>query len=98
MYMCGMAESLHCSSETITVCINWLYPNTREGNGNLLQYFCLENSIDRRGWRDTVRGVTNFLIFTMSPSAEKESDFDSENFPSSRILTFMRQQQPGHGF
>ena len=55
-----MAESLHCSPEVITVCINWLYPNTREGNGNLLQYFCLENSIDRRGWRDTVHVVAEF--------------------------------------
>ena len=58
MYICiCMAESLHCSPEGITVCINWLYPNTREGNGNSLQYFCLENSIDRRGWQDTVYAV-----------------------------------------
>ena len=27
------------------------------GNGNLLQYFCLENSMDRRAWRATVHGV-----------------------------------------
>ena len=27
------------------------------GNGNLLQYSCLENSIDRGAWRDTVYGV-----------------------------------------
>ena len=25
------------------------YPG--EGNGNLLQYFCLENSMDRRAWQ-----------------------------------------------
>ena len=30
-----------------------------EGNGNLLQYSCLENSIDRRGWRVTVHGIAN---------------------------------------
>ena len=29
-----------------------------EGNGNLLQYSCLENSMDRRAWRATVHGVT----------------------------------------
>ena len=29
-----------------------------EGNGNLLQYSCLENPIDRRAWRATVHGVT----------------------------------------
>ena len=29
-----------------------------EGNGNLLQYSCLENSIHRGAWRATVHGVT----------------------------------------
>ena len=28
-----------------------------EGNGNPLQYCCLENSMDRRAWRATVHGV-----------------------------------------
>ena len=28
-----------------------------EGNGNLLQYSCLENSMDRGAWRATVHGV-----------------------------------------
>ena len=28
-----------------------------EGNGYLLQYFCLENSMDRRAWRATVYKV-----------------------------------------
>jgi len=28
-----------------------------EGNGNLLQYSCLENSIDRGAWLATVHGV-----------------------------------------
>ena len=27
------------------------------GNGNLLQYFCLENLLDRGAWRATVYGV-----------------------------------------
>ena len=31
---------------------------TREGNGNPLQYSCLENSMDKRAWWDTVHGVT----------------------------------------
>ena len=30
----------------------------REGNGNPLQYSCLENPIDRGAWRATVCGVT----------------------------------------
>ena len=28
----------------------------REGNGNILQYSCLENSMDRGAWRATVHG------------------------------------------
>ena len=30
----------------------------RAGNGNPLQYSCLENSMDRRAWRASVYGVT----------------------------------------
>ena len=29
-----------------------------EGNGNFLQYSCLENPMDRVSWWTTVRGVT----------------------------------------
>ena len=29
----------------------------KEGNGNTLQYSCLENPMDRGGWRATVHGV-----------------------------------------
>ena len=31
------------------------------GNGNPLQYSCLENSVDRGAWRATVHGVTKSL-------------------------------------
>ena len=31
----------------------------RGGNGNPLQYSCLENPMDRGAWRATVHGVTN---------------------------------------
>ena len=31
----------------------------REGHGNLLQYSCLENPMDRGAWRTIVLGVTN---------------------------------------
>ena len=33
-----------------------------EGNGNPLQYSCLENSMDRGAWRATVRGITKSQI------------------------------------
>ena len=29
-----------------------------EGNGNLLQFSCLENSMDRGTWQATVHGIT----------------------------------------
>ena len=32
------------------------YPG--EGNGNILQYSCLENSMDRGAWQAIVHGVT----------------------------------------
>ena len=31
---------------------------SRVGNGNLLQYSCLENSMDRGAWRAIVHGLT----------------------------------------
>ena len=33
-----------------------------EGNGNPLQYSCLENSMDRGAWQTTVHGVTKNQI------------------------------------
>ena len=33
------------------------YKTDGEGNGNLLQYSCLENPMDRGAWRAIVRGV-----------------------------------------
>ena len=35
-----------------------------EGNGNPLEYFCLENPRDRRTWRATVQGLGNELDIT----------------------------------
>ena len=32
-----------------------------EGNGNPLQYFCLENPVDRRSYQPTFHGVTNLV-------------------------------------
>ena len=32
-----------------------------EGNGNPLQYFCLENPMDGRAWKATVHGVAKSL-------------------------------------
>ena len=35
-----------------------------EGNGNPLQYSCLENPTDRGAWQATVHGVTKTFTFT----------------------------------
>ena len=35
----------------------------REGNGNLLQYSCLGNLMNRRAWRATVHGVAKSWIW-----------------------------------
>ena len=37
----------------------FLFFNTGEGNGNPLQYSCLENPMDRGAWWVTVHGVAN---------------------------------------
>ena len=53
--------------------------NPGEGNGNLLQYSCLENSMDRGAWWATVHGVTksrrrlsDFTLTFHVPALEKE--------------------------
>ena len=33
-----------------------------EGNGNLLQYSCMENSMDRGAWQATVLGIVKSRI------------------------------------
>ena len=36
----------------------WVKKTLRKGNGNPLQYSCLENPMDRGAWQATVHGVT----------------------------------------
>ena len=38
--------------------ISGLGRSSGEGNGNPLQYYCLENSMDREAWQAAVRGVS----------------------------------------
>ena len=49
------------------------YPG--EGNGNPLQYSCLENSMDRGAWQATVHGVTKASEMTersyLNPAKKK---------------------------
>ena len=48
------------------------------GNGNPLQYACLENSMDRGAWHVTVRGVTK--------GQTGLSDFTSLHFSIFRVV------------
>ena len=50
------------------------------GNGNPLQYSCLENPMDRGAWRATVHGVG------------KESDVTEVNITCTRILDMLVYQ------
>ena len=46
-----------------------------EGKGNLLQYSCLENPMDRGAWWATVHGVTSIghdLVTTPPPTMERK--------------------------
>ena len=47
----------------LNFCI-YLYINNREGNGNPLQYSCLENPMDRGAWWAAVHGVA--MSWTLS--------------------------------
>ena len=47
-----------CNAGNVSL-IQGLGISPAEGNGSLLQYFCLENSMDRGAWQATVYGVTN---------------------------------------
>ena len=59
----GQREKKHQTQETEFIYIIFiLYALlVREGNGNPLQYSCLENPRDRGAWQATVHGVTEVL-------------------------------------
>ena len=45
-----------------------------QGNGNPLQYSCLENSMDRGGWRAAIHGVTKELDMTERLKNKREEE------------------------
>ena len=52
------------------------------GNSNSLQYFCLENSMDRGAWQAIVHGVTKDLDTT-----ERLSDESNSSIQTSAVLS-----------
>ena len=60
------------TTEQLTVSPCFFFFSLQEGNGNPLQYFCLENSMDEGAWWVTVHGVTksqtrlsNFMMMAL---------------------------------
>ena len=43
-----------------------------EGNGNTLQYFCLENPMDRGAWQVTVHGVTKEIRYNFTTKQQQQ--------------------------
>ena len=58
-----MGKESTCSAGH-TGSISGLGGSTGEGNGNPLQYSCLENPVDRGAWQATVPGVAKELDMT----------------------------------
>ena len=62
MQCCGaslvaqMVKNLPAMQETQALSLSW-EDSTEKGNGYLLQFSCLENSMDRGAWRATVHAV-----------------------------------------
>ena len=52
-----MVKNLPVMQETQVQSLGWEDP-LEKGNGNPLQYSCLENPMDRGAWQATVYGVT----------------------------------------
>ena len=51
-----MAQTVACNAGDLGLILGWgEYPG--EGNGNPLQYSCLENSMDRGAWQAIVHRV-----------------------------------------
>ena len=56
--MTQMVKNLPAMRETQVQSLGWEDP-PGEGNGNPLQYSCLEYPTDRGAWRAIVHGITN---------------------------------------
>ena len=84
-----MVKSLPAIQETWVQYLGWEDP-PREGNGDPLQYSCLESSMDRGAWQATVHGVIKSqtqLRYTHTHTHTHRrgrnslySDFSTENF------------------
>ena len=71
-----------------------------EGNGNLLQYSCLENPMDRGAWKVTVHGVAKSqkrlsdftLTFTKKDVEKKISRINKHNYYTHKIILYSNER------
>ena len=68
-----------------------------EGNGNLLQYSCLENSMNRGAWQATVHGVTRVRhnLVTKPPPPQKQRDLAHAITENNKSLDLQGNQAEG---
>ena len=71
-----------------------------EGNGNPLQYSCLENPTDRGAWQATVHGVTSYkvtllcVLLTATLSLEPLVFVCTEILPTFKVLISLSDPHP----
>ena len=68
----------------------------RVGNGNSLQYSCLENSIDRGAWWITVHGVTKSWT-RLSPHSNTHTQYLTAEDRDFRSIMYRRRRDRGLG-
>ena len=89
-------QSLQASNRKILLpslgcllCLTW---HCGEGNGNPLQYSCLENPMDSRAWQATVHGVAK------SQTGLSDFHFHSQSSDYLALFSHYPHQTPGHQF
>ena len=63
-----------------------------EGNGNSLQYSCLENPMDRGAWRVTVHGVTESDTLRRLSTAQHTCDYYNEKWKANILAHGIRSR------
>ena len=71
--------SWQIDGETMKTVTDFIFLGSRitagEGNGNPLQYSCMENPMDRGAWRATVHGVSESDMTEATEHACMEKDY-----------------------
>ena len=80
-----MVKKLPAMQETWVQSLGW-EDSLGEGNGNPLQFSCLENSMDRGAWWATVNGVTQ-LDTTEVTKQQHERDYKSHKYLTKPTLS-----------